>query len=116
MSGRSITRADLCAAVYKKMKLSRSEASGIVELVLKEITDTLAKGEKVRLASFGVFIVRKKNPRMGRNPKTGEEVPISHRRVMVFKPSAILKQQINGKRPAPNTLVAQQSGVSAPAG
>jgi len=64
--------------------------------VLKEITDCLEKGETVKLSSFGLFMVRKKGQRIGRNPKTGTEVPISPRRVMVFKPSAILKQRING--------------------
>jgi len=63
--------------------------------VLKEITDCLERGETVKLSSFGSFVVRKKGQRIGRNPKTGKEVPISPRRVMVFKPSAILKQQIN---------------------
>ena len=68
----------------------------LVELVLKEITDCLERGETVKLSSFGSFVVRKKGQRIGRNPKTGKEVPISPRRVMVFKPSAILKQRING--------------------
>jgi integration host factor subunit alpha len=85
-----------------------------VELVLKEITDTLAKGETVKLSSFGLFIVRKKNQRVGRNPKTGASAPVSARRVVVFKPSAILKQQLNGKRPASRKLVAEL-GSSAPA-
>jgi len=67
----------------------------LVELVLKEITDCLERGETVKLSSFGSFVVRKKGQRIGRNPKTGKEVPISPRRVMVFKPSAILKQRIN---------------------
>ena len=67
-----------------------------MELVLKEITDCLERGETVKLSSFGSFVVRKKGQRIGRNPKTGKEVPISPRRVMVFKPSAILKQRING--------------------
>jgi integration host factor subunit alpha len=98
MTGKTVTRADLGAAVYEKAKLSRSESSALVELVLKEITDTLAKGETVKLSSFGSFMVRKKGQRIGRNPKTGTEAPISPRRVMVFKPSAILKQQINAKR------------------
>jgi len=83
-------------AVYQKVGLSRTESSAFVELVLKEITDCLEKGETVKLSSFGSFMVRKKGQRIGRNPKTGTEVPISPRRVMVFKPSAILKQRING--------------------
>jgi integration host factor subunit alpha len=92
-TGKTVTRVDLCEAVYQKVGLSRSESSAFVELVLKEISDCL---ETVKLSSFGSFIVRKKGQRVGRNPKTGTEVPISPRRVMVFKPSAILKQRING--------------------
>lgn len=107
MTGRNITRVDLYAAVYEKLNLSRSESSTVVEAVLREITDTLAKGETVKLSSFGSFIVRKKNQRMGRNPKTGTEVPISPRRVMVFKPSAVLKQQINGSRFSGKTAVVE---------
>jgi integration host factor subunit alpha len=95
-TGKTVTRVDLCEAVYQKVGLSRTESAAFVELVLKEITDCLEKGETVKLSSFGSFMVRKKGERIGRNPKTGTEVPISPRRVMVFKPSAILKQRING--------------------
>jgi integration host factor subunit alpha len=95
MAGKTVTRADLCEAVYQKVGLSRTESSALVELVLKEITDCLERGETVKLSSFGSFVVRQKGQRIGRNPKTGKEVPISPRRVMVFKPSAILKQRIN---------------------
>jgi len=98
MSGKTVTRADLCEAVCQKVRLSRIEAAKLVELVLKEITDCLERGEPVKLSSFGLFVVRKKGQRMGRNPRTGEEAPISPRRVVVFKPSAILKQRINGPR------------------
>jgi integration host factor subunit alpha len=97
MSGKTVTRADLCEAVYQKVGLSRTESATLVELVLKEITDCLERGETVKLSSFGSFVVRKKGQRIGRNPKTGKEVPISPRRVMVFKPSAILKQRINSE-------------------
>ena len=97
-TGKTVTRVDLCEAVYQKVGLSRTESSAFVELVLKEITDCLEKGETVKLSSFGSFMVRKKGQRIGRNPKTGTEVPISPRRVMVFKPSAILKQRINGQQ------------------
>ena len=93
---KTVTRADLCEAVYGQVGLSRTESSAFVELVLKEITDCLEKGETVKLSSFGSFMVRKRGQRIGRNPKTGTEVPISSRRVMVFKPSAILKQRLNG--------------------
>jgi len=97
MAGNTVTRADLCEAVYQKVGLSRTESAELVERVLQEITDCLEKGETVKLSSFGSFIVRSKGERIGRNPKTGEEVPISPRRVMVFKPSNILKARINGR-------------------
>jgi integration host factor subunit alpha len=76
------------------------EAARLVELVLKEITGCLEHGETVKLSSFGLFVVRKRSQRMGRNPKTGEEAPISPRRVVVFKPSPILKQRVNARRPS----------------
>lgn len=95
MSGRTVTRADLCEAVYRTVGLSRSESADLVESVIGEISDSLVRGETVKLSSFGTFSVRSKNERIGRNPKTGEEVPISPRRVMVFKPSNILKNKIN---------------------
>lgn len=95
MTGRTVTRADLCEAVYQKVGLSRTESADLVEMVLDEISDCLATGESVKLSSFGSFVVRKKGERVGRNPKTGEEVPISPRRAMVFKPSNVLKQKIN---------------------
>ena len=95
MSGKTVTRADLCQAIYQKIDLSRTQSATLVELVLKEITDCLERGETVKLSSFGLFVVRKKGQRMGRNPKTGEEAPILPRRVVVFKPSPILKQQMN---------------------
>jgi integration host factor subunit alpha len=94
MSRKTTTRADLCEAVYRKVGLSRSESAALVELVFKEITDRLEDGETVKLSSFGSFVVRSKGPRLGRNPKTGKEVPITPRRVMVFKPSAVLKQRL----------------------
>lgn len=95
MAEKTVTRADLYEAVYQKVGLSHSECETLVELVLKEITECLERGETVKLSSFGSFVVRKKGPRTGRNPKTGKEVPISPRRVMVFKSSALLKQQMN---------------------
>jgi integration host factor subunit alpha len=98
-SGKTATRIELYDAVYRKVGLSRSEASALVELVLKEISDSVARGETVKLSSFGTFNVRQKGKRNGRNPKTGVEVPISPRRVVVFKASAIMKQQINDGRP-----------------
>ena len=96
MTGKTVTRELLYEAVYQKVGLSRAELASLVELVLKEISNCLERGETVKLSSFGSFVVRKKGQRVGRNPKTGKEVPISPRRVMVFKPSAILKNRING--------------------
>ncbi len=95
MGGKTITRADLCEAVYQKVGLSRTESADLVEMVLDEISECLVRGESVKLSSFGSFLVRSKGERIGRNPKTGEEVPILPRRVMVFKPSNVLKQKIN---------------------
>ena len=94
MTDKTVTRADLCEAVYQKIGLSRTESAALVELVLKEITDCLERGETVKLSSFGSFMVRKKGQRIGRNPKTGTEAPILPRRVMLFKASEILKQLI----------------------
>jgi integration host factor subunit alpha len=88
----SVTRVDLIEAVYRRVDLSRAESARLVELVFKEIADCLERGEVVKLSSFGSFLVRTKGPRIGRNPKTGKVVPIMPRRVMVFKPSGILKR------------------------
>jgi integration host factor subunit alpha len=95
MGAKTVTRADLSEAVYQKVGLSRSESADLVELFLQEISSCLEKGENVKLSSFGSFIVRDKNERIGRNPKTGQEVPIAPRRVLVFKPSNVLKDKIN---------------------
>ena len=97
MARKTITREHLYEGVSKKVGLSRTESAALVGLVLKEITDCLERGEAVKLSSFGSFIVRKKRQRMGRNPKTGKAVPISARRVMVFKPSRVLKERINSR-------------------
>jgi integration host factor subunit alpha len=94
---RTLTRADLTDAVYRRVGLSRSESAALVESVLDEICDALVRGETVKLSSFGSFVVRAKGERIGRNPKTGVEVPITPRRVMVFKPSNTLKSAINGE-------------------
>jgi integration host factor subunit alpha len=98
MSGKTVNRADLCQALHQKVGLSQTESATLLELVLKEITDCLERGETVKLSRLGSFVVRKKGQRMGRNPRTGEEVPISPRRIVMFKPSAILKQRINAPR------------------
>ena len=93
---RTVTRADLAEAVYRCVGLSRKESAILVESVLEELADALVGGESVKLSSFGRFLVRAKSERIGRNPKTGIEVPITQRRVMVFKPSNVLKARING--------------------
>ncbi len=95
MSGKTVTRADLGEAVYKRVGLSRTESAALVESVLGQIGDSIVRGEPVKLSSFGTFAVRSKGRRIGRNPKTREEVPISPRRVLVFKASNVLKQKIN---------------------
>ncbi len=97
MLGRTVTRADLSEAVYQRVGLSRIESAELVEMVLAEIAQAIRRGETVKLSSFGSFVVRSKGERIGRNPKTGVEVPITPRRVMVFKPSNILKARINGQ-------------------
>lgn len=94
MGGKTVTRMDLSEAVYQRVGLSRTESSELVEMVLDTICQKVVEGETVKLSSFGSFVVRKKNERIGRNPKTGEEVPITPRRVMVFKPSNVLKKAV----------------------
>ena len=95
MMARTVTRADLSEAVYQEVGLSRNESADLVESVLNEISDALIRGEMVKLSSFGSFSVRQKGERIGRNPKTGEEVPILPRRVLVFRASHVLKNRIN---------------------
>ena len=96
MSGRTITRAQLGESVYQEVGLSRSESADLLESVLLHVSDALARGETVKISSFGSFSVRQKGQRIGRNPKTGEEVPILPRKVLVFRPSQVLKSRING--------------------
>jgi integration host factor subunit alpha len=96
MTGKTVTRAQLSEAVYQEMGLSRNESADLVESVLSEIGKSLVGGETVKISSFGSFYVREKGQRIGRNPKTGEEVPILPRRVLVFRPSHVLKDRING--------------------
>ena len=95
MTEKTLTRADLTEAVFREVGLSRTESAQLVESVLSEVSNRLVDGETVKLSSFGAFSVRDKVGRMGRNPKTGEEVPIDPRRVLVFKPSHVLKDQVN---------------------
>jgi integration host factor subunit alpha len=95
MAGRTITRAQLGEAVYQEVGLSRNESAELVESVLNHIGESLGRGESVKISSFGSFSVRQKRQRIGRNPKTGEEVPILPRKVLVFRPSQLLKKRIN---------------------
>ncbi len=95
MLGKTVTRAVLTKAVYREVGLSRYESAQFVGSVLEQISSTLARGESVKISSFGTFSLRDKAQRIGRNPKTGEEVPIPPRRVLVFRASLVLKDRIN---------------------
>ena len=99
MASQTITRSQLSEAVYQELGLSRKEAAELFESVLDKISDTLASGGPVKLSSFGSFTVRSKSERIGRNPKTGEEVPILPRKVIVFRPSQVLKDRISSFSP-----------------
>lgn len=93
---KTITRADLADAVYHEVGLSRRAAGDLVDSVLAEITTALTQEGEVKISAFGNFTVRQKAARMGRNPKTGEAAPITPRKVLVFRPSHILKDTLNG--------------------
>ena len=95
MSEETVTRAQLSDAVYQEVGLSRNESADLLELVLNEMVAALTRGESVKISSFGSFSIRSKGTRVGRNPKTGEEVPILPRRVLVFRASQLLKSRIN---------------------
>ena len=95
MAEDTLTRAELTEAVYEEVGLSRNESAELVETVLGEMSNALIRGESVKISSFGSFTIRNKSERIGRNPKTGEEVPITPRRVVIFKPSHVLKSRIN---------------------
>ncbi|HMA49437.1 MAG TPA: integration host factor subunit alpha [Magnetospirillaceae bacterium] len=95
MTEQTVTRAQLSDAVYQEVGLSRNESADLLELVLDEMVAALTRGESVKISSFGSFSIRAKGTRVGRNPKTGEEVPILPRRVLVFRASQLLKSKIN---------------------
>jgi len=95
MSNSTVTRADLAEALYREIGLSRTESAALVETVVDEIISALIKGESVKLAGFGTFSLRDKRERVGRNPKTGEEVPITSRRVLTFKPSQMMRERVD---------------------
>ncbi len=91
-----MTKADIVNSLYEKLGLSKKETATIVEIVLETIKDNLEQGQKIKIAGFGNFIVRQKTARKGRNPKTGEEIEISRRKVVTFKPSQLLRKDVNG--------------------
>ena len=95
MTGKTVTRAQLAEAVYQEVGLSRSESADLVDSILDEIAESLLRDGMVKISSFGTFAVRQKGHRVGRNPKTGEEVPILPRRVLVFRASQVLKERVN---------------------
>lgn len=95
VAGRTVTRAQLAEAVYQEVGLSRSESAALVDQVLSEIVESVLQSGTVKISSFGTFAVREKGKRVGRNPKTGEEVPIPPRKVLVFRASQVLKDRIN---------------------
>ncbi|MEQ9258039.1 MAG: integration host factor subunit alpha [Roseovarius sp.] len=94
MSEKTLTRMDLSEAVFREVGLSRNESATLVESVLDHVSDALVRGEQVKISSFGTFSVREKSARVGRNPKTGEEVPINPRRVLSFRPSHLMKDRV----------------------
>lgn len=95
MSDGTLTRMDLSEAVFREVGLSRNESAALVEAVIQHMSDALVAGEQVKISSFGTFGVRSKTERLGRNPKTGEEVPISPRRVLSFRPSHLMKDRVS---------------------
>ncbi len=95
MGEKTLTRMDLSEAVYREVGLSRNESAQLVEDVLKHMSDALVSGQQVKISSFGTFSVRDKTARIGRNPKTGEEVPIAPRRVLTFRPSHLMKDRVD---------------------
>ncbi|MEL7215296.1 MAG: integration host factor subunit alpha [Pseudomonadota bacterium] len=95
MENKTLTRMDLSEAVYREVGLSRNESAQLVEDVLGHISDALVTGDHVKISSFGTFSVRSKSARVGRNPKTGEEVPIEPRRVLTFRPSHLMKDRVD---------------------
>ena len=94
MSDNTLTRMDLSEAVFREVGLSRNDSAQLVESVLGHMSDALVRGEQVKISSFGTFSVRDKSARVGRNPKTGQEVPINPRRVLTFRPSHLMKDRV----------------------
>lgn len=94
-----MTKADIIEQIYEKVGFSKKESAEIVELVFDTMKETLERGEKIKVSGFGNFVVRRKRPRIGRNPQTGEEIEISARRVLTFRPSQVLKSMLNKPQP-----------------
>ncbi|WP_439124264.1 integration host factor subunit alpha [Marivita sp.] len=94
MGQKTLTRMDLSEAVFREVGLSRNESADLVETVLNHMSDALVDGDQVKISSFGTFSIRDKAARVGRNPKTGEEVPINPRRVLTFRPSHLMKDRV----------------------
>src|SRR5476651_646972 len=111
MEGRTITRADLSESVFQEVGLSRNESSDLVETILAEVVEALARGESVKISSFGSFTVRDKGQRVGRHPNTGQEVPILPRRGLVFRASNVLKSWINVTSGQSHGSVGELGGV-----
>lgn len=93
--GDTMTKADIIEAIYQKVGFSKKEAADLVEMIFNLIKETLAKGEKIKISGFGNFVVRDKKSRTGRNPQTGEAIKITARRVLTFKPSQVLRSEVN---------------------
>ena len=100
MNRSTMTKADIIEKVYQKIGFSKKEASELVEMVFDQLKQVLQKGDKVKISGFGNFIVREKNERIGRNPQTGDQIKISARRVLTFRPSQVLKAVLNGEDPS----------------
>jgi integration host factor subunit alpha len=90
----TLTRADLADTINRKLGFSRAEALDLVEAILRHMCAAMAEGENVKISGFGTFVLREKRERIGRNPKTGVEVPITPRRVMTFRASQLLKERV----------------------
>jgi integration host factor subunit alpha len=108
----TVTRAHLAETIYAQVGLSRNESADLLETVLERICQALEGGEPVKISGFGTFSIRQKGRRIGRNPKTGQEVPILPRRVLVFRPSHVLKAHINGL--APDAFAEDDAGGDEP--
>ncbi len=92
-----ITKADFVEAVYQRVGISKKDSASLVDLIFESIKETLSSGKKIKISGFGNFIIRDKKSRVGRNPRTGEAMTISKRRVLTFRPSQVLKNNLNGK-------------------